>query len=216
MNEWKWITLAKYAANCCEKNNTHLRWETYLYSHGISLESFCNVIIQTALSSFKGHGAVKLAGHNGTCQSLFTMLPKEQCHLLALIEHSPHKQVVEVKGDGQRDLSKAAVCWDLSTACGWRALILQDGEKCGNVKAGIGRCKVCLSNSKLQKTVCTCSLIHAVYSYSPPTLGLWGWAILKKCWSWRLLPLIEFCMRPCRRLEKDMAPSRPSRLVSCL
>lgn len=128
-NEWMKMNyaLATYAANCSEKNNTHLRWETYLYSHGISLESFWNVIIQTALSSFKGHGAVKLAGHNGTCQSLFTVLPKEQCHLLALIKHSPHKQVVEVKGDGQRDLSKAAVCWDLSTACGWKALILQDG-----------------------------------------------------------------------------------------
>lgn len=85
-----------------EKQNPH--------SHGVSLESFCNVIIHTALSSFKRHGAVKLAGYNGTCQSLLTVLPKEQCHLLALIKHGPDKQVVEVKNDGQRDLSRAGVC----------------------------------------------------------------------------------------------------------
>lgn len=85
------------------------RRETNPHSHGISLERFCNVIIHTALSGFESHGAVKLTGYNGTCQSLLTVLPKEQCHLLALIKHGPHKQVIEVKADGQRNLRRARV-----------------------------------------------------------------------------------------------------------
>lgn len=88
---------------------TDTQGETNTHSHGISLESLCNVIVQTALSCLEGHGAVKLAGHYGTCQRLLAMLPKEQCHLLALIKHGPYKQVIEVKGDWQRNLNAAGV-----------------------------------------------------------------------------------------------------------
>lgn len=89
-----------------------------LHSQRICLESICNVILHAALPCLKGHGAVKLTGHCGTCQCFLALLPQEQCHLLALIQHGPHKQVIEVKGNqhgwsrtmagAQRDLPAAA------------------------------------------------------------------------------------------------------------
>lgn len=52
------------------------------------------------------------------------MLPKEQSHLLPLVEHGPHEQVVEVEGNQQLRVTKAGAQRDLWTAPGGLTLLL--------------------------------------------------------------------------------------------
>lgn len=119
--------------HCLFKISHTVNW----HSQWIRLESFYNVIIQAALTCFKGHGAVKLAGHRCTCQRFFSMLPQEQCHLLPLLKDCPHKQVVEVERNQQWSIIKA---WTrhIPTGTGWHILLLEEKVRCMKKNKGQG------------------------------------------------------------------------------
>lgn len=129
--------------------NTHK--VIHIHSQRICLESLCNVVVHAALPCLKGHRAVKLTGHCGTCQHLLAMLPKEQRHLLALMQHSPHKQVIEVEGNQQRRVITVGTHGDTLTGSSWDILLLH--KNVGGVAKGkeIRKAEIPLGKLKSEK-----------------------------------------------------------------
>ncbi len=68
-----------------KKNN----WQRVL------LQLLGHAVSHIAFSGFPRHSTVKLAGHNRPGHCLLPMLPQEHRHLLPMLEHCPHKQVVK-------------------------------------------------------------------------------------------------------------------------
>lgn len=99
------------------------------YSQWICLESFRNNVIHVALPRLKGHGAIKLTAHNSSRQRFLPMLPQEQRHLLALLEYSPDKQVIEVERTGQQGAGDTGTQHNRMSAPSWHSLILETKNK---------------------------------------------------------------------------------------
>lgn len=62
---------------------------------GVLLQLLGHAVSHIALLGFHCQSAVEFAGHNRPGHSLLSVLPQEQCHLLSMLEHCPHKQVVK-------------------------------------------------------------------------------------------------------------------------
>lgn len=91
---------------------------------GEHLESLCRVVIRAALPGFERHGAIKFTGHCGSGERLFAVLPQEEHHLLALLKHGPHKQVVEIEGDLRRGITDASFHRGVTSADRWESFFL--------------------------------------------------------------------------------------------
>lgn len=67
---------------------------------GVVVQFLRDVVHHVVLRRFMRHGLTEFTGYQGLGHGLFTVLPKEQGHLLTLHKHRPYHQLVE----GEREV----------------------------------------------------------------------------------------------------------------